>query len=77
MRLPPLYFYTARPGFNHDTTSTAVKFAMATQMPPSDNPLDSLSGTVERVTFHSEATGFCVLRVKARCHRDLVTVVVG
>ena len=48
---------------------------MATQMPPSDNPLDSLSGTVERVTFHSEATGFCVLRVKALGHRDLVTVV--
>jgi exodeoxyribonuclease V alpha subunit len=30
---------------------------------------------VERVTFHSEETGFCVLRVKVRGHRDLVTVV--
>jgi exodeoxyribonuclease V alpha subunit len=30
---------------------------------------------VERVTFHSGETGFCVLRVKVRGHRDLVTVV--
>ena len=34
-----------------------------------------LSGAVERVTFHSEETGFCVLRVKVRGHRDLETVV--
>jgi exodeoxyribonuclease V alpha subunit len=27
------------------------------------------------VTFHSEETGFCVLRVKVRSHKDLVTVV--
>jgi len=30
---------------------------------------------VERVTFHSEESGYCVLRVKAKGHRDLVTVV--
>ena len=34
-----------------------------------------LSGLVERVTFHSSESGFCVLRVKARGHRDVVTVV--
>src|SRR5215475_8563416 len=28
-----------------------------------------------RVTFHNAENGFCVLRVKARSHRDLVTVV--
>lgn len=28
---------------------------------------------VERVTFHSADTGFCVLRLKARGHRDLIT----
>ena len=50
-----------------------VIFTMAA--PTSDNPLESLSGAVERVTFHSEETGFCVLRVKALGHRDLVTVV--
>jgi Pyridine nucleotide-disulphide oxidoreductase len=30
---------------------------------------------VERVAFHNEENGFCVLRTKARGHRDLVTVV--
>ena len=34
-----------------------------------------LAGLVERVTFHNPENGFCVLRVKARGHRDLVTTV--
>lgn len=34
-----------------------------------------LTGAVERVTFHSEENGFCVLRIKARGERDLITVV--
>src|SRR5450432_2499501 len=34
-----------------------------------------LAGLVERVTFHSEDNGFCVLRIKARGHRELITVV--
>ena len=34
-----------------------------------------LAGVVERVTFHNADSGFCVLRVKARGHRDLVTVI--
>ena len=33
-----------------------------------------MAGLVERVTFHSAETGFCVLRVKVRGHKDLVTV---
>jgi exodeoxyribonuclease V alpha subunit len=37
--------------------------------------MEQLAGSVERVTFHSEETGFCVLRVKVRGHRDLETVV--
>ncbi|MBU2805640.1 ATP-dependent RecD-like DNA helicase [Acidithiobacillus ferridurans] len=37
-------------------------------------PPERLSGAVERVTFHSEETGFCVLRVVVRGQRDLVTV---
>ena len=50
---------------------------MATFAPPSPptHPTEQLTGAVERVTFHSEETGFCVLRVKVRGHRDLVTVV--
>src|SRR5215470_5117518 len=34
-----------------------------------------LAGLVERVTFHNAENGFCVLRARARGHRDLVTVV--
>ena len=34
-----------------------------------------LAGLVERVTFHNADSGFCVLRIKARSHHDLVTVV--
>ena len=50
---------------------------MATFAPTSldTSPMEQLTGAVERVTFHSEETGFCVLRVKVRGHRDLVTVV--
>lgn len=36
---------------------------------------EPLSGLVERVTFHSPETGFCVLRLKVRGQRDLVTLV--
>jgi exodeoxyribonuclease V alpha subunit len=43
--------------------------------PTADNPLLNIQGSIERVTFHSEASGFCVLRIKARGHRDLVTVI--
>jgi len=39
-----------------------------------DNRMERLNGSVERVTFHSEETGFCVLRVKVKGQRDLVTV---
>jgi len=34
-----------------------------------------LAGLVERVTFHNAENGFCVLRIKARGHRDLITVI--
>ena len=36
---------------------------------------ESLAGLIERVTFNNEETGFVVLKVKAKGHRDLVTVV--
>src|SRR5262245_22157867 len=42
---------------------------------PNNQPTEHLTGAVERVTFHSEESGFCVLRVKVRGHKDLVTVV--
>ena len=31
-----------------------------------------LAGLVERVTYHNVENGFCVLRAKARGHRDVV-----
>src|SRR5277367_6450793 len=39
------------------------------------NEREPLAGLVERVTFHNSDNGFCVLRIKARGHRDLVTVI--
>ena len=43
--------------------------------PHSDSTTEVLAGLVERVTFHNAENGFCVLRVKARGHRDLVTTI--
>ena len=37
-------------------------------------PTEVLAGLVDRVTFHNAENGFCVLRVKARGQRDLITV---
>ena len=44
-----------------------------TEPQPSDREV--LAGLVERVTYQNAENGFCVIRVKARGHRDLVTVV--
>ena len=43
--------------------------------PKGDSQTEVLAGLVERVTFQNQESGFCVLRVKARGHRDLVTTV--
>ena len=37
--------------------------------------LEELEGLIERVTFHSPESGFCVLRIKIRGNRDPVTVI--
>ncbi len=42
---------------------------------PPSGPVESLSGLIERVTFHNNESGFAVFKVKAKGHRDLVTVV--
>ena len=45
-------------------------------MKPHQEPTQEvLAGLVERVTFHNDDNGFCVLRIKARGHRELITVV--
>lgn len=43
--------------------------------PTAAPPYEVLVGNLERVTFHSEESGFCVLRVKARGQRNLITTV--
>ena len=37
-------------------------------------PKEYLSGTIERITYHNSENGFCVLRVKVKGHKDLVTI---
>lgn len=54
-----------KPSASGKPTSSANASAAETEV---------LSGSVERVTFHSEQSGFCVLKVKVRGHKDLVTV---
>jgi exodeoxyribonuclease V alpha subunit len=39
------------------------------------DPIEKVTGVVERVTFQSPDSGFCVLKIKAEGHADLVTVV--
>jgi hypothetical protein len=52
-------------------------YGMATIMKIDPTPSDRevLTGLVERVTYHNAENGFCVLRVEARGHRELVTLV--
>jgi len=45
------------------------------QASPAAPDREVLAGLVERVTFHNAENGFCVLRIKARGHRDLITIV--
>ena len=37
--------------------------------------LDRLAGLVERVTFHNPENGFCVLRLKVKGERELITLI--
>jgi hypothetical protein len=55
---------------------STVNSAGPTMKYPSENQSQEvLAGLVERVTYHNVENGFCVLRAKARGHRDVVTVV--
>src|SRR5258708_33594847 len=38
-------------------------------------PTEQVQGIVERVTFHSEASGYTVARLKVPSARDLITIV--
>ena len=43
--------------------------------PVSKPQLDRLEGLVERVTFHNADNGFCVLRLKVKGERELITLI--
>ena len=57
------------PGAAIDNTILDVK----TQPEPSTQEV--VAGLVERVTYHNTENGFCVIRIKAHGHRELITVV--
>ena len=42
---------------------------------PDASAQEVLAGLVERVTYQNAENGFCVIRIKARGHRELVTAV--
>jgi exodeoxyribonuclease V alpha subunit len=42
---------------------------------PESTSREVLAGLIQRITHHNSENGFCVLRAKARGHRDVVTVV--
>jgi exodeoxyribonuclease V alpha subunit len=48
---------------------------MTASSPATQPDREVIAGIVERVTYHNAENGFCVLRIKARGHRDLVTIV--
>ena len=48
---------------------------MSATIPEHKSVTEEISGLIERVTFHNDATGFCVLRVRVRGHRDEITVI--
>lgn len=41
---------------------------------PNDQPLDTLEGTIERVTFHNEENGYTVARLLPPNARDVITI---
>ena len=58
------------------TSSPAT--TVSPRQPPSalaSPPIESLQGVIERLTFHSEDSGYTVARLKAPRTRELITIV--
>ena len=47
---------------------------MSTTIPDRNSVTEEISGLIERVAFHNDENGFCVLRARVRGHRDEVTM---
>ena len=77
MLLPPSVQHVVGFTRSHITDKIALSPAQPSPMKhqPEQSTSEVLAGSVERVTFHNAENGFCVLRVKARGHRDLITLV--
>jgi exodeoxyribonuclease V alpha subunit len=43
---------------------------MNAAIPERQTTTEQISGLIERVTFHSDESGFCVLRVKVKGQRE-------
>jgi exodeoxyribonuclease V alpha subunit len=56
-------------------TAADMKSISAMSASTPETGQEVLAGLVERVTYHSQENGFCVLRLKARGHRELITVI--
>ena len=52
--------------------SVSARDLSSAHTPPA---VERLTGVVERVTFHSPQSGFCVVRVHVRGQRELITMV--
>lgn len=56
-----------------ERTETEATLCMNSSTPAADREV--LAGPVERVTFHNEENGYCILRVRARGQREPVAVI--
>src|SRR5882757_8150727 len=56
------------------TCGAEAEISTMGQLASTSAATEVLAGLVERVTFHNDENGFCVLWVKARGQRDLITV---
>ena len=57
------------------TAHAKMKSQMNAAIPERRSATEEISGLIERVTFHNDDSGFCVLRVKARGQREETTAV--
>ncbi len=65
-----LFHYLIQPSAKLMTFSSSSK-----PIHNSEAGLQKLTGLVERVTFHSEESGYCVIKIKVKGERELATVV--
>src|SRR5262249_57138155 len=66
--------FTLKSPLSHTSAANQTNDAMIRMKLQADTG-EVLAGLVERVTYHNAENGFCVLRARARGHREVVTVV--